>query len=114
VPVFAGIGDRSYYTVHSKYTLGIGKLTIDVTDAKLPKGETFIKATVGIGDLRVFVPDDASIDVVGNVQAGDAVVLDHKDSGTRVRSHVVDRTGSGRVLVLDLHTGLGKIEVQRR
>jgi phage shock protein PspC (stress-responsive transcriptional regulator) len=114
VPVFSGVGDRSYYTVHSKYTLGIGKLTIDVTDAKLPKGEPFIKATLGIGDLRVFVPADASIEVNGQVQAGDAVVLDHTDSGTRIRSHVVDRTGSGRVLVLDLHTGFGKIEVQRQ
>jgi hypothetical protein len=30
-----------------------------------------------------------------------------------VRSHIVDRTGSGRVLVLDLRTGLGKVRVLR-
>lgn len=114
VPVFAGVGDRSYNTLHSKYTLGIGDLKIDVSDARLPKGETFVKATVGIGSLRVYVPENASVEVDGRAQAGDVVVLGHEDSGTHVRSHIVDRTGSGRVLVLDLRTGFGKISVNRR
>lgn len=115
VPVFSGVGDRTYSgDVHSKYTLGIGKLKVDLGDVALPKGQTFVKATVGIGNLIVTVPTDATIDVKTHVQAGDAVVLDRKDSGTHVRSHIVDRTGSGRVLVLDLRTGLGKIEVVRR
>jgi phage shock protein PspC (stress-responsive transcriptional regulator) len=115
VPVFAGVGDRTYTgDIHSKYTLGIGKLNIDLADVALPKGQTFVKATVGIGDLGVIVPADATIDVESRVQAGDVVVLDRKDSGTHVRSHVVDRTGSGRVLVLDLRTGLGKVHVERR
>jgi len=115
VPVFAGVGDRTYTgEVHSDYTLGIGKLSIDLGDVALPKGQTFVKATVGIGNLNVTVPANATVDVRTHVQAGDAVVLDREDSGTHVRSHIVERTGSGRVLVLDLHTGLGKIVVSRR
>jgi len=118
VPLFAGIGNRSdspaiAQDIHSKYTLGIGKLDLDFTNVQLPKGQTFVKATVGIGDLRVAVPQNATIDVIGHAQAGDVQLLDQDDNGLHVRSHVVDRTGSGRVLVLDLRTGLGKVEVVR-
>lgn len=113
VPVFAGIGSRDYNTLHSKYTLGIGKLTVDLADEQLPKGQTFVKANLGIGDMHVIVPTNASVDVDARVQAGDVVVLGRKDSGTHVHSRVIDRTGSGRVLVLDLRTGLGKITVER-
>ena len=113
VPIFAGIGDRTYDTVHSRYTLGVGELRLNLDGVQLPKGQTFVKATVGIGKLRVLVPANATVDVEGHVQAGDLVLFDEKESGTHVHSHVVDPTGSGRVLVLDLHTGLGKISVER-
>jgi phage shock protein PspC (stress-responsive transcriptional regulator) len=113
VPVFSGIGSRDYDTLHSKYTLGIGHLQLDLADQRLPRGQTFVQAELGIGDLHVIVPENATVDVDGRVQAGDVVVLGRKDSGTHVHSHVIDRTGSGRVLVLDLRTGLGKIVVER-
>ena len=113
VPLLAGIGDRTYDTVHSKYTLGIGDMRLDLGGERLPKGQTFAKATVGIGELRVVVPANATVDVDAHVQAGSVVLFGRRDEGTHVHSHVVDRTGSGRVLVLDLETGLGKIEVVR-
>lgn len=118
VPLFSGIGNRSdspaiAQDIHSKYTLGIGKLSLDFSNVQLPKGQTFVKATVGIGDLRVTVPHDATVDVVGRVQAGDVTLLNQDQSGTHVRSHIVDRTGSGRVIVLDLRAGIGKVEVVR-
>ena len=118
VPVFSGVGNRneapaSITSLHSKYTLGIGKLTLDFSGLQLPTGETFVKATVGIGDLHVIAPANATIDVSARAQAGDVVVLDHKDDGTHVSTRVVDRTGSGRVLVLDLKAGLGKVTVFR-
>jgi predicted membrane protein len=72
-----------------------------------------VKATVGIGDLKVIVPANASVDVQGRVQAGQVQVFGESDNGTHVRSHVVDRTGSGRVLVLDVRTGLGQVQVER-
>jgi phage shock protein PspC (stress-responsive transcriptional regulator) len=119
VPLFAGIGDRHdrpavAADVHSKYTLGIGSLALDLGAVTLPKGQTFVKATVGIGSLHVVVPADATVDVEGRVQAGVVRLLGETDDGTRVHSHIVDRTGSGRVLVLNLRTGFGRVEVSRR
>ena len=67
----------------------------------------------GIGHLKVIVPANASVDLEGRVQAGEMELLGEKDDGTHVHAHVVDRTGSGRVLVLDARTGLGQVEVQR-
>src|SRR5579884_922767 len=99
VPVFNGIGTRTYTELQSSYSLGVGKLDIDLAQVELPKGETFVKASVGIGTLRVAVPRTASVRVDGQVQGGDAVVLDHKDDGTHVHMHVVELTGSGRLLV---------------
>lgn len=118
VPLFAGVGSRSDSPVvaadiHSKYTLGIGKLALDFSQAELPRGQTFVKATVGIGELLVTVPPDATVDVNGRVQAGDLTLVGQQDSGTHVHSHIVDRTGSGRVIVLDLHAGIGAVRVLR-
>ena len=118
VPLFAGVGARvdrpvDVRDVHSKYELGIGDLTLDFAGVPLPKGQTFVRATVGIGDLKVRVPANASVEVEGRVQAGQLRLLGERDSGTHVHAHVVDRTGSGRVLVLDARTGLGKVEVER-
>lgn len=118
VPLLAGIGSHneapaSITSLHSRYTLGIGKLDLDLRGLQVPVGQTFVKATVGIGDLRVEVPANATVDVEGRVQAGDVVVLGREDNGTHVLTHIVDRTGSGRVLVLDLRTGFGKVSVSR-
>jgi phage shock protein PspC (stress-responsive transcriptional regulator) len=118
VPLFAGVGQRvdrpvAAADVHSKYELGIGDLVLNFADVSLPRGQTFVKATVGIGDLKVIVPTNASVDVVGRVQAGKVELLGVNENGTHVRTHIVDRTGSGRVLVLDVRTGLGKVQVQR-
>lgn len=118
VPVWNGVGERHVQPavvsdVHSKYTLGIGRLTFDLANVHLPKGQTFMRADVGIGEIHVNVPRDASVRVEGRVQAGNVVLFGEREDGTRVHSHAFDRTGSGRVLVLDLRTGLGSITVAR-
>lgn len=118
VNLFAGIGNRSdtpavASEIHSKYSLGIGKLALDFSHVQLPKGETFVKAKVGVGDLHIVVPQNATVDVRGQAQVGDVDLLGQRDDGTHVHSHLVKRTGSGRVLVLDARTGIGQVVVAR-
>jgi phage shock protein PspC (stress-responsive transcriptional regulator) len=118
VPFSSGVGERTEHPalaseVHSKYTLGVGRLDLDLANVQLPKGQTFVRAEVGVGKLRVIVPTNASVEVDGRAQAGDVILFGQKESGSHVHSHVIERTGSGRVLDLDLHTGLGKITVER-
>lgn len=91
----------------------MGRLTLDFSGLTIPRGQTFVRATVGMGDLHVVVPANATVDLDAHVQAGNVVALGRSDDGTHVHTTFVDRTGSGRVIVLDLHTGFGKITVDR-
>jgi phage shock protein PspC (stress-responsive transcriptional regulator) len=118
IPYSAGFGDRTEQPavpadIHQKYELGIGRLTLDLRRVRLPVGVTRTKATLGIGDLIVRVPRNATVRVDGHVQAGELDLLGHNDRGTHVHEDVVDRAGSGRVLVLDARVGLGKVLVER-
>jgi hypothetical protein len=56
---------------------------------------------------------NATVDAKGRVQAGDLTLLGQHDGGSHVHSSIVDRTGSGRVIVLDLRAGLGSVKVRR-
>ena len=118
IPYSAGFGDRTEQPsvpadIQRNYELGIGRLTIDLRRVRLPVGVTRTNATLGIGDLIVRVPRNATVRVDGRVQAGELNLLGHNDSGTHVHEDVVDRVGSGRVLVLDARVGLGKVLVER-
>jgi phage shock protein PspC (stress-responsive transcriptional regulator) len=114
VPVWSGVGERTYETLHSKYELGIGSLELDLRYEKLPKGQTFVRADLGIGRLKVIVPEDATVELRSRIQAGDIDELGLHQDGSRIDTRVTDRTGSGRVLVLDLRLGFGHVAVERR
>ncbi len=118
VPLFSGIGERNVAPaalpdLHAKYELGIGRLTVDLSGIRLPRGETRLKTTVGIGDLLVLVPRDASVEIDGRAQAGRLDLLGREEHGAHLRQALLDRVGSGRVLVLDAWVGLGRVTVER-
>jgi phage shock protein PspC (stress-responsive transcriptional regulator) len=103
-----GVGDRSYAPasvadVQRQYQLGIGNLEVDLSaiEANRPLQ---VKASVGIGELRVIVPRDASIAVDSKVKAGSISSLGREDDGRNAgvvsgdgRLHVVARVGAGRI-----------------
>ena len=119
VPIFAGWGDRTAHPttaagLASAYELGIGHYVVDLHDVALPVGETHVKATLGIGDLVVKVPADATVDVEGRASAGNVRLFGQEQNGGHVSEHVVERgSHPGRVLVLDARVGLGQVEVLR-
>jgi hypothetical protein len=119
VPLFAGVGDRvehpaSIAAVDHTYKLGVGDFTVNLADVPLPVGETHVKATLGIGDLVVHVPRDASVVIVGRASAGQVSILGQTDDGTSVHKVVAaDGTDPARVLVLDARIGFGRLEVVR-
>ena len=67
-----------------------------------------VEAKVGIGELRVIVPQDATVAVDASARAGSVDVLGQEESGGHAR--IV--TGDGRY-TLDLHVGAGEIDVER-
>ena len=116
VPIFAGVGDRSVHpmqvaALHDKYELGIGNFDVDLSDLNFPLGETHVKTSLGIGDLRVGVPRGIAVDVDGEASGGQVVLFGHADDGVLVDSHVREPgTRPNRMLVLDAEVGLGRLE----
>jgi len=118
VPFSAGVGERQVApvaigSVEPKYELGVGKLRLDLTDVPFPVGVTRVEAHVGVGDLRVVVPANVTVELDGRAQVGDVRLLGQDSSGTHVSDRVVDRTGSGRVLALEARVGIGAVRVER-
>ena len=116
VDVRNGIGTRTYVPaaasdVHRDYKLGIGRLQLDLAGVPLRRGETDVNARVGIGDLVVMVPQDATVRVKGDAQIGAVDVFDRHADG-RNAGLTVGATGH-RVLVLHVRAGLGQVTVRR-
>jgi phage shock protein PspC (stress-responsive transcriptional regulator) len=119
VPLFAGVGDRAVHpatltSVHDRYRLGIGNLDVNLSDVRFPTGETHVKATLGVGDLTIRVPQDVTVEVDARASAGQVTLFGHANDGTSVHDRAT-RAGAtpGRVLVLDARVGLGQVEVVR-
>ena len=117
VPVFAGVGDRvvhpaSIASPRTTYELGIGDFTVDLSDTYLPAGETRVKSTLGIGDLKVHVPYGIRVLVDSSVSAGQLSVFGHVDDGTSV-DYSTAVGGGDRVLVIDARVGFGRLEIVR-
>jgi phage shock protein PspC (stress-responsive transcriptional regulator) len=116
VHVGSGVGDRQYVVagvqdLRSKYKLGIGNMTVDLSNVRFRAGETTVSTRVDAGNLRVIVPDDVALRVRGDAQLGQVELLGQTADGRNVDKSV--RQGGARVLVLDAHVGVGKVQVTR-
>ena len=85
IDVDGGVGERDYQPtsvdeLRDGYELGMGELRVDLTQVDLPPGRTPLKLDIGIGSVRVIVPDDVCVASNVRVGAGYARVLD-RDSG---------------------------------
>ena len=117
IDVDGGVGDRDYQPtsvaeLRDGYKLGIGELRLDLTQVDFPAGRTPLKLGIGIGSVRVVVPDDVCVASDVRVGAGYARVLDRDSGGLDVdwRSSPVDNGGVKR-LVIDGDAGIGEVQI---
>jgi phage shock protein PspC (stress-responsive transcriptional regulator) len=113
------IGDRTFRpfdaaSVQRTYDVSIGSLTVDLTNAGL-SGDRELDANVGIGELRVIVPNDVAVDVDASASAGDVVVFGVQDDGAnaKVSGRSVGTSGASDRVHIDAHVGLGQVVVER-
>lgn len=126
LPINAGAGDRlvevdtmaELRALDDTYELLAGDLVLDLRDAPLgrPGAPTpSLSADVGFGNLTVRLPDDVTAELDMDVGAG-GIQVDRRSAEDGIdvdRSLVLEgETGGGRIR-LDLHVGLGEIEVRR-
>ncbi|HWX10250.1 MAG TPA: PspC domain-containing protein [Gaiellaceae bacterium] len=119
VPLFAGVGNRietpaTLAALDSRYEQGIGDLELQLGNIAFPVGETHVKATLGIGNLVVHVPNDVTVDVDARASVGEVILFGAHSHGSSPHQHAFDLgTNPARVLVLDARVGLGKVTVVR-
>jgi len=106
-----GVGDHVYAplsasSVAPSYRLGVGHLRIELPATNK---ELNVDAKVGVGELRIVVPDGTPVQVSARAKVGDVHVLQLEDSG---RNAVV-RTGVRGGYVIDARVGAGRIDVVR-
>jgi predicted membrane protein len=113
------IGNRVYSPFETSdlkrdYDISIGDLELDLSNAALAAGDTEVDANVGIGALRVIVPDDVAVDVDASASAGEVTVFGRSESGVDTDlSRSIGALGSDRTLRIDAHVGLGEVVVER-
>jgi phage shock protein PspC (stress-responsive transcriptional regulator) len=115
--VNGGVGERDYQPttvaeLEDGYQLGIGQMRVDLTHVDLPPGRTPLELDMGVGSVRLFVPDDVCVASDVRVGAGYARVLDRDNGGLDVdwRQSPVEGPGVKR-LVIHGDVGVGELQV---
>jgi hypothetical protein len=118
-PIGGGIGERTERPrtaaqAGERFELGIGQLTVDLTELPPPTTEepTVVRARVGLGQLIVEMPEGMAVRVEANVGLGSAKVLDLEESGFDVEL-VNEPQEAASQLELELSVGIGEVRVDR-
>jgi predicted membrane protein len=111
-----GIGDETYVisdssSLKDSYTLGIGDLTLDLSNLELPVGVTKLRTRVDIGRTTVIVPPDAGVQAVGEAGFGEVRLLGSETDG-RDADLEIHEPGTS-ILDLDSRVGAGQVVVVR-
>jgi len=123
VPVDAGTGEQTEIVdtpaeLARDHELFAGQLTLDLRDVPLSAGETAtVEAAVGAGQMRVLVPEDATVAVDADVRIGEVVSdggPEANESGVGLDEHfTLAGAARGPEIDLDLFVGIGSLEVTR-
>ncbi|HYA45300.1 MAG TPA: LiaF domain-containing protein, partial [Acidimicrobiales bacterium] len=117
-----GVGNRSYTPsqlkqVDPNYRLGMGNLTLDLSEIKFPPRGKTIDASLGMGRLAVTVPSGTCVTVDAHSGVGNVQVLGASNSGFGATlQESVGCPGKTRHpnLTVNAHVGMGSIDVSRR
>ena len=120
VPLGGGFGERTYHprtvaAVDDSYELGIGSLKVDLRRVDFSDRTKSVDASIGIGELKVWVPDDVRVVLDEHVAIGsiENFAEHNTDGGTDIDRHVVRRgVEGGGTVHLDLRGGIGAIKVE--
>ena len=117
IDLHGGVGDRRYKPassaqLHDRYRLGVGRMVVDLRDAKLPAGERKLKLDVGIGEAVLLLPNDVCAATNAHAGAGQVQVFDRESGGVDVDWSDTPRARDRKPrLVVDADVGLGRFAV---
>lgn len=94
---------------------GMGNVQLDLSRARIPKGETKLDIEGGIGNIDVIVPADLAISAWGKVSLGSVTILGQKADGfSRELRFTSDGYPSAtRKVRIDMSLALGDAKIRR-
>ena len=116
--LFNGMGDRTWQPttvaeLPDRYELGMGQMTIDLSELELEPGSNVtVEGAIGIGELEVDVPPDATVDVTATSN-GSVSAFDRQSDGTGAEvAYIRDGPEGSPTITLQLSAGMGEVDVQ--
>jgi phage shock protein PspC (stress-responsive transcriptional regulator) len=104
---------RSLAELGPEYSLGVGDLTLDLSQLDFSGTTRDVQVHLGLGRASVIVPPGTQVEALGHVGLGEASVLDRHEEGLG-NSVEASSPGSGAgTLRIDLHVGMGEGTVRR-
>jgi phage shock protein PspC (stress-responsive transcriptional regulator) len=116
VPIEGGWGSHRFSptttdALRDEYRLVGGEIRLDLTEVETGDEPIVITASVAMGEILVWLPEDANLELDAAVGGGRLRILDDFQSGTRLQDrYLID--GDGQRFVLDLEAGLGDVRVE--
>jgi phage shock protein PspC (stress-responsive transcriptional regulator) len=117
-PVRGGVGERRWSPatpaeLERSYGLTAGDAVLDLSELRLEEDRE-VEVRQWMGELTVIVPSDLGVDVDARVGLGELTVFDRRETGggNRLRTTSIGG-GEGPMLRLDIHLGMGELEVRR-
>jgi hypothetical protein len=115
VPLRGGVGDRTWTPVadvRPAYRLGAGDATLDLS--RIAADDVTTEVSVGAGNLQVFVPADATVEVDAHTGLGDLRVFGRHSNGFDLDREVTARGSElGPHVKVKIRVGVGSVEVVR-
>ncbi|MGI8828276.1 MAG: PspC domain-containing protein [Candidatus Limnocylindria bacterium] len=117
-PIQGGFGDHEYRPANvselrDAYRLVGGRLVLDLRDVEAGGDPIVIGVSVAFGQLKLVLPEDASIELDADVGAGELGVLGAWQTGSGLADRYV-REGGGPRFILDVEMGMGSAWVTGR
>ena len=116
VPIEGGWGSHRFSpttteALRGEYRLVGGEIRLDLTEVEIRDEPVVIEASVAMGEILVWLPEDANLELDAAVGGGRLRILDDFQSGTTLQDRYL-MDGAGQRFVLDLEAGLGDIRVE--
>jgi hypothetical protein len=115
VPLEGGSGQRDWHPVAAEelqesYRLGAGEAVLDLTTSPVRETPHDVEVSVGMGELRVIVPEGVAVKVRGRVSLGELVLFGEMQDGGGLD---MTRSDVNPTLTIDARVGLGELKVER-
>ena len=96
------------------YGIFAGELTVDLSDVVFPVGETELNVNAFAGSVKIIVPAEVTVELKAGTFAGEIRALGKRSEGLGPRlDETFAGSEAGRVVVIDVSTFAGEIEVTR-